>query len=112
MAKARTKSAGAKRKQTRAASAKAASAKAKVTRRAPAVAKARRRSVTASSSPALKVKLPSYDELLQRTDAPARLGCGVFGENRQPGALNPLAPPGVVRAGPGSNRGSCTSARD
>src|SRR5260370_18045678 len=102
MAKARTKSAGAKRKQTRAASAKAASAKAKVRRRAPAVAKARRRSVTASSSPALKVNLPSYDELLQRTDAPAGSAWGLFRETAELGAIN-LLPPGVAPAAPSAN---------
>ena len=96
MAKARTKSAGAKRKQTRAASAKAASAKAKVTRRAPAVAKARRRSVTASAPPALKVNLPSYDELLQRTDAPAGSAWGLFGNTDELGTINLLTPE-VVR---------------
>jgi kynurenine formamidase len=95
MAKARTKSAGAKRKQTRkpaasakAASAKASPAKAKVRRRAPVVAKARRRSVTASAPPAPKVNLPSYDQLLQRTDAPAGSAWGLFGNTDELGTMN------------------------
>src|SRR5690349_24909959 len=95
MAKARTKSAGAKRKQTRAASAKvlpakakAVSAKAKARRRAPVVAKARRRSVTASSPPAPKVNLPSYDQLLQRTDAPAGSAWGLSENTDELGKMN------------------------
>ena len=109
MAKARTKSAGAKRKQTRAASAKAASAKAKVRRRAPAVAKARRRSVTASVPPALKVNLPSYDELLQRTDAPAGSAWGLFGNTDELGTINLLTPEVVRLAAAEITKGSVFS---
>ncbi len=109
MAKARTKSAGAKRKQTRAASAKAASAKAKVTRRAPAVAKARRRSVTASVPPALKVNLPSYDELMQRTDAPAGSAWGLFGNTDELGTINLLTPEVVRLAAAEITKGSVFS---
>ncbi len=109
MAKARTKSAGAKRKQTRAASAKAASAKAKVTRRAPAVAKARRRSLTTSSPPALKVNLPSYDELLQRTDAPAGSAWGLFGNTDELGTINLLTPEVVRLAAAEITKGSVFS---
>src|SRR5260370_5699453 len=109
MAKAKTKSAGAKRKQTRAAPAKAAPAKAKVRRRAPAVAKARRRTVTASSSPALKVKLPSYDELLQRTDAPAGSAWGLFGNTDELGTINLLTPEVVRLAAAEITKGSVFS---
>ena len=109
MAKARTKSAEAKRKQTRAVSAKAASAKAKVTRRAPAVAKARRRSVTASVPPALKVNLPSYDELMQRTDAPAGSAWGLFGNTDELGTINLLTPEVVRLAAAEITKGSVFS---
>jgi kynurenine formamidase len=111
MAKARTKSAGAKRKQTRkpVASAKAASAKAKVRRRAPAVAKARRRSVIASVPPALKVNLPSYDELLQRTDAPAGSAWGLFGNTDELGTINLLTPEVVRLAAAEITKGSVFS---
>jgi kynurenine formamidase len=106
MAKARSKSAGAKRKQTRK---PAASAKAKVTRRTPAAAKARRKSVTASALPAPKVNLPNYDELLQRTDAPAGSAWGLFGNTDELGTINLLTSEVVRLAAAEITKGSVFS---